>query len=54
VRILSEGIVTALPAAAELPAELRPRVRFTSDQIRRGLPEPKGFGLRDCRCWGAT
>ncbi len=43
VRILSEGIVEALPACDELPVDLRPPTRFTVEQIRRGLPEPKGL-----------
>lgn len=51
VRILSEGLVEALPAADELPADLRPVRMFTDEQIRHGLPEAKGFSLQDCRCW---
>ncbi len=48
-RILSEGIVEALPAADSLPDDLRPRTPFTEDQIRRRLPPPGGFGLKDLR-----
>jgi uncharacterized protein YbjT (DUF2867 family) len=50
VRILSEGIVEPSPPVSALPDDLLPRVHFTDDQIRRGLPEPGPFGLRDCRC----
>lgn len=49
VRILSEGLVDAMPPCDELPADLTPLTRFTDDQIRRGLPEPGPFGLRDFR-----
>jgi len=52
VRILSEGIVEASPACDELSPEFRPMISFTAEQIRRGLPEPKPFGIRDCRCLG--
>jgi uncharacterized protein YbjT (DUF2867 family) len=49
-RILSEGIVEALPACDALPADLLPSTRLTSAQIHKGLPEPGPFGLRDLRC----
>jgi uncharacterized protein YbjT (DUF2867 family) len=49
VRILSEGIVEAVPACESLPKDFQPEIRFTEAQIRRGLPEPKAFGLPDCR-----
>lgn len=49
-QILSEGIVEALPVCDVLPADLLPATRFTKDQIRKGLPEPGPFGLRDLRC----
>lgn len=49
-RILSEGIVEALPACDALPADLLPATRFTAEQIENGLPEPGPFGLRDLRC----
>jgi NADH dehydrogenase len=54
VQILSEGIVEALPFAQNLPGDLVPRLRFTDEQIRRGLPEARGFGLADCRCLKGT
>ena len=49
-RILSEGIVEALPACDALPVDLIPATRFTAEQIQKGLPEPGPFGLRDLRC----
>jgi nucleoside-diphosphate-sugar epimerase len=50
VKILSEGIVDPWPPFEELPADLMPVIAFTDEQIRRGLPEPGHFGLRDLRC----
>lgn len=50
VRILSEGVADPLPRCAVVPDDLAPRTRFTDDQIRRGLPDLKSFGLRDLRC----
>ena len=53
VRILSEGVVEpALPCDVP-PYDLRPTRKFTDEQIRKGLPEPGPFGLRDLR-WCAT
>ena len=49
-RILSEGVVEALPACDALPANLRPATRFIGEQIQNGLPRPGPFGLRDLRC----
>jgi uncharacterized protein YbjT (DUF2867 family) len=49
VKILSEGIVDPWPPVVDLPADLMPATQFTNDQIRRGLPEPGAFGLRDLR-----
>jgi NADH dehydrogenase len=51
-RILSEGIVEALPAADSLPDDLAPHTAFTCDQIRKGLPPPGAFGWKDLRCSG--
>ncbi len=48
-RILSEGIVTPLPACSEVPEDLRPQKFFTEEQIRKGLPPAGAFGLRDLR-----
>jgi len=50
VQMLGEGLVEAAPACELLPPELAPRLRFTEEQIRRGLPAPGRFGLRDLRC----
>ena len=50
VRILSEGVVEPLPPCDHVPDDLTPRIAFTAEQIRAGLPEPKPFGLADCRC----
>jgi NADH dehydrogenase len=50
VRILSEGIVEALPVCGKLPADLLPTTRFSDEQIRRGLPQAGSFGRRDLRC----
>lgn len=47
VRILSEGIVEALPFAEELPEALRPRVPFYPEMIRAALPPLERFGRRD-------
>ena len=38
VRMLSEGIVQALPACDSLPTDLLPKLSFTTKQIRKGLP----------------
>lgn len=51
VRILSEGVVIPLPYANELPEDLKPRIPFSEQQIRKGLTAPKGFGPQDCLCW---
>ena len=50
VRILSEGVIEPAIPCDSLPADLMPTRRFTQEQIRRGLPEPGAFGLRDLRC----
>ncbi len=52
VRILSEGIVEAIPPCEALPGDLLPTTCFTEEQIRRGLPQPGVFGLKDLR-WPA-
>ena len=49
VRILAEGIVEPLPAADDLPVDLRPTTRFDEAAIRAGLPPAGGFGRRDLR-----
>jgi uncharacterized protein YbjT (DUF2867 family) len=52
VRILSEGVFERGPLAETLPDDLVPRTPFTNEQIRRGLPEARSFGLRDLRWVG--
>ena len=49
VRMLTEGIAEALPPCEQLPEDLLPKMLFTDQQIREGLPEPKPFGLKDLR-----
>ena len=50
VRILAEGLVEAAPGCDTLPNDALPRTSFTTEQIRKGLPEAGPFGLRDLRC----
>ena len=52
VRMLSEGLADPCPPCDELPAELAPKIPFTDEQIRRGLPPAGPFTLRDIRCCG--
>jgi hypothetical protein len=49
VRILSEGIVEAATPVAPVPYDLVPTRRFTTDQIRNGLPQPGSFCVGDLR-----
>lgn len=51
-RMLAEGVAVVAPLALDLPDDLRPRLPFDEEQIRRALPEPGGFGLRDLRMPG--
>jgi NADH dehydrogenase len=51
VRILSEGLTEAAPPCDPMPAELAPRIQFTEEQIRKGLPAPGPFTWRDLRAW---
>lgn len=53
VRILSEGVVEAVAAPDELPADLTPTTPFDVDSIRAGLPAPGRFGAADLR-WCAN
>ncbi len=50
VRMLAEGLVEPAGPCTELPPELAPKIHFTEDQIRKGLPAPGAFGWRDLRC----
>src|ERR1700752_3297573 len=49
VRILSEGIVEPGSPVAPLPYDLMPTRRFTTEQIRSGLPQPGPFCIGDLR-----
>ncbi len=49
VRILSEGVVEAGSPVVPLPYDLVPTRRFTAEQIRNGLPQPKPFCVGDLR-----
>ena len=49
VRILAEGVVEAATPVSKLPYDLIPTRRFTSDQIRNGLPAPSPFCVGDLR-----
>jgi NADH dehydrogenase len=50
VRILSEGLAEPSPPCDPMPPDLAPRIPFSEEQIRKGLPPPGGFRLRDLRC----
>jgi len=49
VRILSEGVVEAGSPVVPIPYDLAPTRRFTAEQIRNGLPQPKPFCVGDLR-----
>jgi len=49
VRILSEGVVEPGSPVVPLPYDLVPTRRFTTDQIRSGLPAPRPFCAGDLR-----
>ena len=49
VRILSEGVVEAASPVVALPYDLVPTRRFTTEQIRNGLPQPGPFCVGDLR-----
>ncbi len=48
VRILSESLAEPILAPDALPSDLMPQTPFTPEQIRKGLPKPGRFGLKDC------
>ncbi len=50
VRILSEGGLEPATTCDPVPQDLLPVRRFTTNQIRTGLPSPGSFGFRDLRC----
>jgi nucleoside-diphosphate-sugar epimerase len=49
IRILSEGVVEPATAVTPVPYDLIPTRRFTTDQIRNGLPDPGPFRTADLR-----
>ena len=49
VRILSESLVDPLPACDRLPEDILPKIMFTEQQIKKGLPNHEPFGLKDIR-----
>lgn len=49
VRMLEEEIVDPVLAFDELPQDLQPATQFDERAIRKGLPEPGRFGLKDLR-----
>src|SRR6185369_12322018 len=49
IRILSEGVVEPASPVVPVPYDLIPTRRFTAEQIRNGLPEPKPFCVGDLR-----
>ncbi len=53
VRILAEGVVEPAMPCDPLPADLQPRLWFTEEQIRRGLPAAGPFTAKDLRSCGA-
>jgi uncharacterized protein YbjT (DUF2867 family) len=50
VRMLSEGMVEALPPCDSLPADLLPETSFTIKQIQKGLPLSAVLGCSDGSC----
>lgn len=50
VQILSEGLVEPDPPCKTSPPGLAPKIPFSEEQIRKGLPAPGPFRLRDLRC----
>jgi len=49
IRILSEGVVEPATPVTPVPYDLIPTRRFTTDQIRNGLPAPRPFSTADLR-----
>lgn len=54
VRMLSEGLAEPNPPCPTLPAELAPKIPFSENQIRKGLPPAGPFRMRDLRCCHRT
>jgi len=49
IRILSEGLSHPMPNEHTLPEELIPKIPFTEEQIKTGLPESNRLSIRDFR-----
>lgn len=49
IRILSEGVVEPGTPVVPVPYDLAPTRRFTTEQIRNGLPQPGPFCVGDLR-----
>jgi len=49
VRMLTEGLAEASGPCESLPPDLAPRIPFSEEQIREGLPAPGPFTWRDLR-----
>lgn len=49
VQILTEGVVEPALAGDALPPDLMPKIKLTDEQIRKGLPAPGPFTVRDLR-----
>jgi len=49
VQMLCEGLAEPAPACEQVPPELAPRIPFSEEQIRAGLPDPGPFTWRDIR-----
>ena len=50
VRMLSEGLTEPLPPTPMVDDDLAPKIAFSDEQIRAGLPEPRRLGAGDVRC----
>ncbi len=50
VQMLSEGLSEPWQPCKPLPPALAPKIPFSEDQIRKGLPPAGRFHLRDIRC----
>ena len=50
VRMLSEGLSEPWPPCEFPPQALAPRIPFSKEQIRRGLPAAGPFTMHDIRC----
>ncbi len=52
VRILTESFDEPYECHQSLPEDLQPVIKFTDEQISKGLPAPGPFGLHDLKCRG--